>query len=169
VLNKEVLTPLSTCIIGSITVDQSGNLKWSTTKEHGSLPFIVEQFRWNKWIRLGSVAGKGTAKLNNYGYKVDFHSGLNKFRIKQTGADQRPRYSKTVQIKSNVPENNFIPGNGGKANDMILFSMYTRYEIYDYYGKLVKSGSAHDINIKKLKSGTYFLNYDNKTEMFIKK
>lgn len=169
VLNSEVLVPLSTCIINSITIDKSRTLKWSTTKEHGSLPFVVEQYRWNKWIRIGSINGKGTNTLNHYSYKVEFHSGLNKFRIKQTGASKKARYSKTVQIKSNISENNFIPGNGNKADDQILFSFKTRFEIYDYYGKLVKSGTGHDIDIKKLKAGTYFLNYDNKTETFIKK
>lgn len=169
VLNSEVLVPLSTCVIQSITIDKNGILKWSTTEERGSLPFVIEQYRWNKWVRLGSVQGKGTNKLNHYSYKVEFHSGLNKFRIKQTGASKKPRYSNTTQINSNISENNFIPGNGAKADGQILFSFKTRFEIFDYYGKLVKSGTGHDINIENLKAGTYFLNYDNKTETFIKK
>lgn len=169
VLNSEVLIPYSTFVIQTITVNKSGVINWLTKNEHGSLPFVIEQYRWNKWVRLGAVNGKGTEKLNNYSFYVDFHSGINKFRIKQTGASGKARYSKTIQINSNISENNFIPGNGGKADDQILFSYKTRYEIFDYYGKLIKSGTGHDINIKNLKAGTYFLNYDNKTETFIKK
>ncbi len=169
VLNPEVLTPESTFIIKSISVDKDGFLNWKTLKEHGKLPFIVEQYRWNKWIRVGSVKGKGTAGLNQYRYGIEFHSGLNKFRVKQIGSNKKPRYSQSVEYLNNVPEVTFIPGNGGKTSQKIYFSTYTRFEIYDYYGKLVKTGADAEIDVSKLKPGTYFLNYDNKTETFTKR
>lgn len=169
VLNKEVLTPFTTFVIKSLTIDETGILKWSTTNESGSLPYIIEQFRWNKWIRVGSVEGKGTSTLNTYYYKLDFHSGINKFRIKQIGADLKSKYTESIEFENNIPEINFIPGNGGKTSDMIFFSNATRYEIYDYYGNLIKTGTGNDIDINKLKPGNYFLNYDNKTEIFTKK
>ncbi len=169
VLNKEVLTPESTFEMQIIVVDKGGFLKWATLKEHGSLPFIVEQFRWNKWVRLGSVNGKGTDKLNRYNFSIDFHSGVNKFRVKQVGSNNKPRYSKSVEYINNIPEITFIPGNGGKVVERIFFSASTRYEIYDYYGKIAKTGDSDQINVSALKSGSYFLNYDNKTETFIKK
>ncbi len=169
VLNPEVLTPESTFEITNINIDKDGFINWTTVKEHGSLPFIIEQYRWNKWIQVGSVKGKGTSKQNRYRYSVDFNSGLNKFRVKQIGYNKKTHYSKTVEFVNNVPEITFIPGNGGKTYSNIYFSDMTRYEIFDYYGKLVKTGTANDIEIKDLKPGTYFLNYDNKTETFIKK
>ncbi len=169
ILNPEVLTPESTFKIKSINIDKDGFLNWTTIGEHGSLPFIIEQYRWNKWIRAGSVKGKGTEKLNRYRFSIDFHSGVNKFRIKQTGANKRPRYSQPVEFNSSLPEITFVPGNGGKVTSKIYFSGMTRYEIYDYYGKLIKTGTANDVDVRKLKPGTYFLNYDNKTETFIKR
>ena len=169
VLNKEVIVPMSNFKIQSISIDPKGFLEWITYNEHGSLPFVIEQYRWNKWIRVGSVKGKGTKKLNHYNYSIDFHSGKNKFRVKQIGSNKKPNYSQSVEYINDVHEVTFIPGNQGKVSDKIFFSALTRYEIYDYYGKLIKTGAAHDINISKFKKGTYFLNYDNKTEMFIKK
>jgi hypothetical protein len=168
VLNSEVLTPFSTYVLKSMSIDESGMLKWSTVNESGSLPFIIEQFRWNKWVRVGSVQGKGIPALNTYYFKLDFHSGLNKFRIKQVGADSKAKYTSNIEFESSQPEINFIPGNGGKTSDMIFFSDATRYEIYDYYGNLMKSGTGNDIDVRKFKPGSYFLNYDNKTETFIK-
>ena len=169
VLNPEVLTPESTFEIKNISVDKDGFLNWTTVKEHGSLPFIIEQYRWNKWIRIGSVKGKGTGGENRYRYSIDFNSGNNKFRIKQIGNKQKAHYSQNVEYFKKVPAITFIPGNGGKTSSKIYFSGFTHYEIYDYFGKLVKTGADNDIDVKKLKPGTYFLNYDNKTETFIKR
>jgi hypothetical protein len=169
ILNKEVLTPFSTFVLKSMTIDASGMLKWTTTGESGSLPFIIEQFRWNKWVRVGSVQGKGTPAMNTYYFKLDFHSGLNRFRIKQIGADSKAKYTENIEFESTQAEINFIPGNAGKTADMIFFSEASRFEIYDYYGNLIKTGTGNDIDVRKLKPGTYFLNYDNKTETFIKK
>ncbi len=169
VLNPEVIKPESTFIIKSISIDKDGFLNWTTQKEHGRLPFVIEQYKWNKWIRVGSVKGRGTGNLNKYRYSIDFHSGLNKFRIKQIGYNNKPRYSQSVEFFNDVPAVTFIPGNGGKASQRLYFSRLTRYEIYDYYGKLVKTGNDTEVDVSKLKSGTYFLNYDNKTETFTKK
>ena len=169
VLNKEVLTPASTFEMQIIVVDKSGFLKWATLKEHGVLPFVIEQYRWNKWIRVGSIKGKGTNKLNKYNFSVDFHSGKNKFRVKQVGSNNKARYSESVEYINSTPVVTFIPGNGGKVTERIFFSSITRFEIYDYYGKIVKTGNSDQINVSSLKSGSYFLNYDNKTATFTKK
>ncbi len=169
VLNPEVLTPESTFEIKSISIDKDGFLNWTTQKEHGSLPFIVEQYRWNKWIRVGSVKGKGTGGPNRYRYSIDFHSGINKFRVKQIGSNKKPHYSQSVEYNNKIPEVTFIPGNGGKTSNKIYFSALTHFEIYDYFGKLIKTGTDTEVNVSKLKPGTYFLNYDNKTETFTKR
>ena len=58
VINPEVLKPISTFELTSITVDKNNVLKWSTTNEAGILPFIIEQYRWNKWVKVG-VIGMG--------------------------------------------------------------------------------------------------------------
>ncbi len=169
VLNKEVITPESTFEIKHIVANKAGYITWATINEHGSLPFIVEQHRWNKWIRIGSVKGKGTGRLNKYSLNINYHSGKNKFRIKQVGSNKKTRYSKSVEYINIIPELTFIPGNGSSVSNVIYFSNETRYEIYDYYGKLIKTGNSQEVKVDKLKKGTYFLNYDNKTETFSKK
>ena len=55
ILNPQVLNARSTFNIGSIKVDKSGFLVWKTNSELGKLNFIVEQYRWNKWIKVGEV------------------------------------------------------------------------------------------------------------------
>ncbi len=169
VLNPEVLKPKSTFVIKSISVDKKGYLRWSTTSEKGQLDFIVEHFRWKKWTRVGKVKGKGTPSLNHYSRKVSFHTGLNKLRVRQINPNGKSRFSPDAKYMNLAMPVAFIPGNGKKATTKISFTASTKYEIYDYYGRLKKRGTGKEVNITKLKNGTYFLNYDNKTEAFIKK
>ena len=57
VLNPEVLRPKSTFENESITIENNQVLKWNTTNEQGELTYIVEQYRWNKWVKVGEVDG----------------------------------------------------------------------------------------------------------------
>lgn len=166
VINPEVLKPQSTYVASLMKVDREGKLSWSTTGESGSLPFIVEQFRWNKWIKVATVEGKGTSSKNSYSVKVNPHSGNNRFRIKQVDYTRKPRYSKEVRFRSMTPPVTYAPA---KPISEIVFSQETMYEIYDYYGNLINKGSAAKVDISGLAKGDYFLNYGTKTETFKKK
>ena len=171
VLNPEVIRPRPTFNIESIKIDpQHSRLVWITTGELGSLPFIVEQYRWNKWSRVGKVQGKGTPGLHSYSYPVHFNSGLNRFRVRQVDKFTRQsRFSSTVTFMSKSPPVTFKPGNGRRVEDKIIFSAPTDYEIYDYYGRLKKKGYGREVNVSTLPRGSYFINYDNKTEVFYKR
>lgn len=166
VLNPEVLKPKSTFNTTSIQVTRDGTLKWTTTNESGKLPFIVEQYRWNKWIKIAEVEGKGTSGSNAYSVKVFPHSGNNKFRVKQVDYTKKPRYSKEVVYKSLQPP---VTITNKKFDTQILFSSETMYEIYDYYGNRLLKGVGSSVDISGLKKGEYFINYDNTMDQFKKK
>ena len=59
VLNPEVLRPKSTFENLSINVDKDQILNWKTKNEQGKFTYIVEQYRWNKWVKIGEVDGTG--------------------------------------------------------------------------------------------------------------
>ncbi len=171
VLNPEVLKPKSTFEVISMTVDKDGNVKWSTKSETGKLAFAVEQFRWNKWVKVGEVDGVGTPNTNNYTFKITPHSGKNQVRVRQTDYSGQPRLSKPVDFISDVKEVAFAPAKVSKdisfvSNDKPTETMY---EIYDQYGNVVKRGYGSTIDASNLTKGGYFLNYDNKMGEFIKK
>ncbi len=166
VINPEVLKPQSTYNASLMKISRDGLFTWTTTGESGSLYFYIEQFRWNKWVRVGKIKGKGTTGTNKYSFKVHPHSGNNRFRIKQIDYTRKPRYSKEVRHRSMLPPVTFEPK---KPSTEIVFSRETTYEIYDYYGNLVDKGFTARVNISKLKKGDYFLNYGTKTETFKKK
>lgn len=168
-LNPEVLEAKSTYNLESISVSSKGYLTWTTTGEKGSLPFIVEQYRWNKWMRIGTVQGKGAEGRNTYYKSVDFHSGTNKFRVKQVDYTKKANISKSAEYRNLAPSVSFTPGNGGKTRDKLVFSAETNYEIYNHYGTLIKRGKAKTVDVSGLDDGNYFLNYDNSTASFVKR
>ena len=166
VLNPEVLKPKSTFQVQSIKVENEGVLKWTTKGETGKLPYLVEQFRWNKWVKIGETEGKGTSEENSYVFKVTAHSGKNKFRVKQIDYTGQPKLSDAVEYSSPLPEVSFSPA---KVSKDIIFTEETMFEIYDQYGNVVKKGFTKTIDASNLPKGVYYLNYDNKMGEFIKK
>jgi hypothetical protein len=171
VLNPEVLKPKSTFEIVSMTIDKDGNLKWSTKLETGKLAFAVEQFRWNKWVKVGEVDGFGTPNTNNYNFKITPHSGKNQIRVRQTDYSGQPRLSKPVDFTSDAPDITFAPIKVSKEINFVAADnpVETMYEIYDQYGNVVKRGFGSTVDVSNLSKGGYFINYDKKMGEFVKK
>lgn len=171
VLNAEVLKPKSTYEVISMEIGKDGTFTWSTKSETGKLAFAVEQFRWNKWVKVGEVDGMGTPTTNNYSFKIVPHSGKNQVRIRQTDYSGQPRLSKAAEFVSEVPEISFAPIKASKDINFVAKGkpIETMYEIYDQYGNVVKKGYGDKIDVSNLPKGGYFLNYDNKMGEFVKK
>ncbi len=173
VLNAEVLKPKSTYQIVNIASDAEGKLTWKTTGETGPLPYIVEQYRWNKWVRVGEIPGKGTPAENNYSFKVTPHSGRNKVRIKQVDYSGT-HTSADVSFNSRVVPVTFAFADNTQRK--IVFKntagqpAETMYEIFDGFGNVVKHGFGDSVDISSLRGGgsTYYISYDKNTESFIK-
>ena len=163
ILNPEVLKPRSSFDIVSMRIDRkSKKLTWSTKGEKGSLPFYVEQFRWNKWIRLGTVEGKGKPGENHYSYDVIAHSGLNKYRVRQRDFTGEDNISRPKSYRSKKDPVSYEPR---KPDDKITFSAKTLYEIYDMYGVRKRKGYGKEVDVRDLPKGDYYLNYDAQTEV----
>lgn len=170
ILNPEVLLPKSTFIASELKCTPGGMLTWKTTNEIGKLPFIIEQYRWNKWVQVGEVQGKGTSGTNSYEFQVTPHSGENTVRVVQIDHSGTPRASKEVKFSSGVAS---VSKNPVKVKDVINFTangkaVETRYEIYDAYGNIVKKGVGSSVPCGNLQKGAYYINFDNKMEKFFK-
>ncbi len=163
ILNPDVLKVRSTFNVSLMKIDKQGNLTWNTSNESGPLKFIIEQYRWNKWIVAGEIMGKGKVDKNIYSYKVSLNSGENIFRIKQIDFTNVPRYSKEKKYRSNKPPITFEVN---KFSNSIIFSDETMYEIYSMKGLLIKKGQDSQLSIMELEIGEYYLNYDNTFETF---
>lgn len=168
ILNPEVLKPKSTFDIVKQGVASDGLYSWTTTNETGELPFIVEQKRWNKWVKVGEVPGVGRPGENSYSFKVTPHSGENTFRVRQVDLTRKSRYSEAVKFTD--PSVQPVTWGPAKPKEEITFSANTMYEVYDQYGNIVKRGYANKLDVSTLKKDMYYLNYDNKMgETFLKR
>ncbi len=167
VLNPEVLLPRSTFETLSIEITDDEILKWSTSNEQGKLTYIIEQYRWSKWVKVGEIDGLGETADHQYDFKITPHSGENKFRVKQIDYTGKPRISpSTTFIDPNLA---VITIPNQKVKDNLEFTGETLYEIFDTYGNLVKKGFGQSIGVVNLKKGLYYVKYDAKTGEVVNK
>jgi hypothetical protein len=166
IINPQVIAPHASFETIDIKVGDHHKLKWETVKESGPLPFIIEQFRWNKWIQVGEVMGKGVPGHHEYQIPVRLHSGENRFRVYQADGLKNRKVSPEAVIVDNKPE---VALSSKKVESTLVFSEPTLYEIYDNYGRIVFKGYSDSVNVKDLKKGNYYLNYDNCMSVFIKR
>lgn len=166
VLNPEALKSKATFNVLDINISKTGLLTWSTDGESGPLPYVVEQFKWNKWVTIGEVQGKGSPDEHKYKYQITAHSGENKFRVKQVGFGGQTKYSQPVAYSSTTPKVTFT---SSEDSDKILFSSESMYEVYDDYGNILKKGYAKQVDVGNLYRGRYFLCFDNTVTEFKKK
>ncbi len=165
ILNIEDVRPMPTFVILSAKGSSDGLITWITEDENGALPYIIEQFKWNKWLPVGEIIGKGTPERHTYTFKAFLTSGENKFRIKQVGFNNTVRYSNDILIQSTKIKPTFTISRDKKE---VQFSNETMFEIYDIYGNIIKRGFGINVDINNVEKGTYYLCYDRDVAEFKK-
>ncbi len=166
VLNPGGLKPKPTFETVDIKIGEDQILEWITKNETGSLPFIVQQYKWNKWIDVGEVQGVGMTSISNYAFHVDFTSEINKFRVIQVDPEGKIKKSTAVEIESNKPKLTYTYT---RSKQEIVFSNETGFEIHDKYGDLVLKGYSSSVDVSSLIKDDYWISFDSSTESFSKK
>ena len=168
VINPEVLKPKGGCLFAAQPkVDKSRAIQWTTKNENHPLPFIIEQNKWNRWVKVGEVMGTGKPGENKYSFTPIYTTGMNVFRIRQISPRGDEYVSAEVKFKSTAPE---ITANVDKSGNTINLSAESNYELYNQAGDLLSSGKGLVVDISKLeKNKIYWLSYDIKTIQFVKK
>ena len=165
ILNPEVIYPNSTFKITSCTISPSGDLEWKTENETTPLMFVIEQFRWNKWKKVGEVKGLGKPEECTYNFKVNLHSGSNTVRIYQM--DYKGQHSsEEFKVVSSTPD---VKIKSTRISGSIEFSAETDYEVVSEFGTSVSSGRGATIDASKFAKGKYYINYDNKVGAIVEK
>jgi hypothetical protein len=157
---------LATFEIQSFKISKDGMVSWTSKNESGSLPYVVEQFIFDKWVPVGKVNGVGSPTPNSYSVPVILNSGENKFRVKQKGYDKMSKFSDAVSFYS---KKEAVTYTVKSRNQLLEFSSDTYFIIYNPYGAIVKQGYGNSLNITEYAKGYYCLVYDNKLGGFEKK
>ena len=165
VINPEVIYPNSTYEVASMNITPDGLLTWNTSKESSSIPYMIEQFRWNRWVKIGEVLGLGSPSENHYTFQASLHSGLNTFRLYQLDFKGQ-RISQELKVESRTP---VVTITSSKITNVLGFSAETDFEIYSEYGALVKTGRASNVDTSKFYKGKYYVSYDSKGGVIVEK
>jgi hypothetical protein len=166
VINPKALQQSENVSFVSPKADKAGKINWAIKGDLMDEPMIIEQFRWNKWIKIGELAPSDTIKKNTYSFETVTHSGINQFRILFNDENDNPVYSKIIKYTSRNPE---ITLESAKVSDKLLFSADTQYEIFDLKGNFISEGFGKEADVTDLEKGKYWLNFDNKSVNFTKK
>ena len=166
VVNPDAIQPQSTFGFVSAKPDKTGKLVWVVKGEVFS-SFIIEQYKWQKWVTVGEVGMTDTVKNNVYIFEIKPTFGPNLFRISHTDIKGNTVYSKQIKYRSLTVKEVFLSST--KVEDNIVFSGETAYEIFDEKGNFISDGIALQVSVSDLPKGKYWVNYDNKTELITKK
>lgn len=166
IVNPEVLQAKSSFAFISAKVDKTSKLNWTVKGEIAS-SFIIDQFRWNKWMSIGEIDPADTVHKNMYALEIKPHFGPNLFRISHTDFNGNTVYSKPVKYRSATTKEVLIVSQ--KVTTQLDFSAETAYEIFDDKGNFISDGVAQNVDITDLPKGKYWVNYDNKSDVFSKK
>lgn len=167
VINPNALNSNTSFSYISFKADKNGNLSWSIKGTVSEEPFIVEQFRWNKWINCGEVSGNEASQSGQYNFTPNLHTGLNMFRIMHPDNSGNPIYTKIVKYTNAKAK--LVNVESTKVTNKIVFDAETMYEIFDLNGNFMLGGIGKEIDVSEIEKGKYWLNYDNKSVSFSKK
>jgi hypothetical protein len=167
VINPQALKGDQKFSFTAVKFDRSGKLNWSVIGALGEDPFIIEQYRWNKWSQVGEIGVDDTIRNNTYSFDPIVHTGINQFRVLRIDAFGNPVYSKIIKYNNvrAVP----VELTSTKITDKIIFSVETIYELFDEKGNYLTGGYGKEIEATDLEKGKYFLNYDVKSVVITKK
>lgn len=165
IINPEVIYPNSTYELTTINLAADGLLTWNAIKETASLPYSVEQFKWNKWSKVGEVQGKGIPEECAYSFQATLTSGVNLFRIQQLD-HKGAHFSQELRVSSNTPD---VQLKSTRISKTIEFTQATQYEVYSEFGERVAIGTGQTVDSSKYPKGNYYINFDNKTGVQVEK
>lgn len=173
IINKNAFASKSTFTLVSAKIEIDGNdskLCFTVKDESSPMPFYIDHFRANKWVRIGAVIGKGGKDEKTYELPVAGLPGENQFMIYQRNDDDTQRsFDVTVESpKNEVVELEKIIQK--KAVKEIRFTGATEYIIVDKaYGNTKMRGVDKKADISTLPKAKYFVSYEEKFKKFKKK
>lgn len=147
----------------SIGINEDAVLTWTTVNEKDPRPFYVEQYAYDKWMRVGMIYGDGNNDSTHYQYRCRplLNSGNNTFRVRRESDSYSNACSVQVNLKTDYSRvYHFLD----KPNNRILLSRRGHYYLYDELGMLARKGYGSVISLKDLLKGEYFFCYDNRAE-----
>lgn len=139
-------------------------LSWEIKDLDSSKTYSIEQYVFGKWISVKELGSPAEMAFNTFAPVVN--SGINFFRLKETDEYGKVLVSQLIKVK--IPNRN-IEIKKFKVTKDLEFTDITHYEIITENGFFVISGVAKSVDVSALEKGNYFVNFDGKQAVFVKK
>lgn len=165
VLNPNSIKDKARFRFNNVTVTDA-KIAWNTSGETEYGSFIVLKYEHNEWTEEYMMKAKGSARQNVYTYQAHHHTGENRYQLKYIPAQGKSSLSDEFKFVAEMERVTFYPK---RVSKVLTFSREVKYAIRDVHGKVIKKGIAEKVDCSDLKSGNYYLSYDNNTDRFLKK
>jgi hypothetical protein len=166
ILNPEVLQPEPGFELVSFEAAPSGEVMWTTESERGRMPFVLQQYKWDKWVDVVRIDGRGGEGTQTYSTAIQPVNGENILRLTHLAPDGTLAVEGEVSFQGNVPE---IEMSFDSKEQMLTFSGPTQYELVDAFGTVVMRGVGSQATLRYLSKGEYFVNFGAGTELLKKR
>lgn len=157
-VNENALEKRNSFKITDLTVNKSGELSFKTYNEIDKFPFIVQQYKWNKWVNVAKLDGNGGENWKEYSTNTHIVSGTNKFRVIRYNLWSPPTKSEEFLFESSKSKPSITYD---KKLDQITFSSETSFKVLNQYGEVVEEGFGAEIITTNIPKGNYIIAYDN--------
>lgn len=166
VLNPEVIAPSPGFELVDFKVVSTGEVAWTSADERGRMPYVLQQFKWGKWVDVLRVDGQGGEGERHYQARIQPIRGENLLRLTHLAPDGALAIKGEASFYAEVPRVEF---EYDTKSAVMRFSEPTQFEIVDQYGTVVLSGHGDNAVLRYLARGEYFANFGARSETFKKR
>ena len=166
VLNPEVIQPIPGFQWVACDAAPTGEVSWVTVDEHGRMPFVLQQFKWGKWVDVVRLDGRGGPDERAYSTVIQPIQGENLLRLTHLAPDGTLEVKGEAMFEGDVPE---VTMTYNARNGAVYFSKSTQYEFVDGLGTVVLRGVGNQATLRYLSRGDYFVNFGAGTEVLKKR
>ncbi len=166
VLNPEVIQPIPGFQLVSFEASPSGEVSWVTADEHGRMPFVLQQFKWGKWVDVVRLDGRGGPQEQTYSTVIQPTQGENLLRLTHLAPDGTLEVKGEARFDGDVPE---VTMSYSARSQVVTFSKSTQYELVDEFGTVVLRGVGTQATLRYLSRGDYYVNFGAGTEVLKKR
>lgn len=166
ILNPEVITPSPGFELVEFVANPNGEVSWVTSEERGRMPFVLQQFKWGKWVDAVRIDGLGGPGKRHYHVQFKPVRGENILRLTHLAADGALEVKGEARFTSNAPAVTF---DYDHKTQTIAFSEETQYEVVNAFGTVVLQGHGTDVILSYLARGEYFVNCGARSDTFKKR
>ena len=166
ILNPEVIQPSPGFELVAFDAFPSGEVSWTTVDEHGRMPFVLQQFKWGKWVDIVRLDGRGSSEEQVYVTSIQPMQGENLLRLTHLAPDGTLEVKGEARFQGDVPEPTM---EYDQKSQVLTFSGPTQYELVDEFGTVVLRGVGNTATLRYLSRGDYFVNFGAGTELLKKR